>query len=70
MYYMHKRTLTNTNIRIMGPIEVYAGGTRRTMSNELLKEMRGEDIIKAMKSKRISWFGHILRTNGGKYTKN
>ena len=46
--------------RIYGP--KYENGERKSRANRELEEMsKGENIVKWMKGKRISWLGHLER---------
>lgn len=46
---------------ILGPIKINENKSRQRMNYEIVDDMKGEDIIKFIKSRRIEWLGHISR---------
>ena len=47
--------------RISGPIKINEEEYRRLMNYEIEEMMKGESIVKIIKSQRIRWYGHVNR---------
>ena len=47
--------------RIYGLKRVVEGVYQRLMNSEVQKRLQGEDIVKAKKTQRLLWYGHMKR---------
>lgn len=54
---------------IVGGVKIGEHEYRRKTNNEILQEIKGEDLVRAVKSQRLRWFGHITRADENKAIK-
>jgi len=64
--YTHAKVLERKFLRrIFGSKKNYQTGEYEIRSNKEIKELWGkEDIIQILKGRKISWLGHVWRSNG------
>ena len=47
--------------KIYGPKKVVEGVYQRLMNSEVQEKLQGEDAVKAIKTRRLRWYGHVRR---------
>ena len=55
--------------KIYGPKRVVEGVCQRLMKSEIQERLQGEDVVKAIKTQRLHWYGHIRRMRKEKVVK-
>ena len=50
--------------KIFGPVQNEDGSWRIRMNYELSELVKNADIVRFIKSRRITWLGHVMRMDG------